>query len=444
MSKFIDFRQHFAKEIKAMSDSPIKPINNLLFSKHIVVDHSSIRSREHSFAMASISTYPIIEGVQQGEPNCDKVGIVRFTNATLIALGDGCGWGTKSSIAARQAVYTSLDTIIEKSQSLTTVKSVAELLVDIAELAQQSIFKTRISSQEGVGTTTLTLSFTFSTLKDKIKTVALCIGDSKLYHYNSKNKTVKSCFGERHKTVDKTSVCLSCLGDAGGGLPALRGSGLLCFDVQENDCLIAATDGMYDNFEPSIIMQKMHAKDALNKILGQRIQQCANLCLCVESLCNYVIEVTEKTRQFHQNNPRQRRPDGLPGKLDHTTIALVCVEKVNKDVGLVDRYEPPQFKTLVPQTQISRVLHSKSFGEKDRVTVVPVKQVGRLTPVECEGTLSPPKPHERGSSGDSTKESLFTLIKHKVGTFTPPKRTPCITSTSVTPRMYRENISDAN
>ncbi|BFU19571.1 hypothetical protein EHI8A_053120 [Entamoeba histolytica HM-1:IMSS-B] len=412
----INFKKIFQKEIKTIPKKEIKRINNKQYSKHLITDALSIKSRDQHFAMASISTYPIINGVKQGEPNCDKAGIVRFSNATFIALADGCGWGDKPSFAAKLAVTSSLEFVISNITTVSTLRESASLLVETIANAHQIICS---SYPNNNAQTTLLVALSFTLIDEQQVTVVLSVGDCRLFHYSLRECKVKKIVGTGHHSIDETKECIAALGNNQLGTDIINGSQLAVCECEEGDLIFALTDGMYDNFDPTIIKEKKPYDQLLNEILGIRIKRSANLNSLVEELCSYTIGITQTVREFHQNNPTKRRRDGLPGKLDHSTIIVYSINIHNLDIGLVDKYSPELFKTLKPLETKKPLVHSISFDE----------QHSPLMPLHSDPVRT---------IKNSSKISIHSV---RLNTFSPPRTalndhyTPCLT-----PRIYRDVV----
>jgi hypothetical protein len=76
-----------------------------------------------------ISTYPHVPAkpLRDGDPICDRIGVVGFENRCIVTLTDGCNWGAKARDASLRANDTFLK-VMEEHVQVCTTRSSAYLL----------------------------------------------------------------------------------------------------------------------------------------------------------------------------------------------------------------------------------------------------------------------------------------------------------------------------
>ncbi|KAL7716617.1 PPM-type phosphatase domain-containing protein [Entamoeba marina] len=350
----------FKKDIKTIKSLPIQQVNTSNYSKHIACDSLTIRGRDQSFAYVSFSTYPIINGNKQGEPNCDRVGCMRFNNASVSVVADGCGWGPNPCMAADLAISTSFDYILNKIGTCLTTYDIALMLVDTVVDVQNTIFN-QSSRLFDSASCTILITVTITTTTNEICTIILSIGDCRAFLYEPQKCNTIPLNGKWHKNVLKTP---SCGGRIGYEEPCLKGCELKLINTKEDDYIICTSDGFYDNFDCKICGVDIEQQFYLNDIMSSRLQQSANLLDFVERISDYLINSTQNLRNFHSCH-RKVRQDGLVGKLDHSSLIIYQTTTHNFDVGLIDIISPNILNTLYPDNVSHQRIRSRSFDLRD-------------------------------------------------------------------------------
>ncbi|KAL7714409.1 PPM-type phosphatase domain-containing protein [Entamoeba marina] len=363
----------FKKDLKSIQNISIQPIQNTHYSRNTATDPFTIRGRDQSFALSSFSTYPIIDGVKQGEPNCDHVGCLRFTNSSVAVIADGCGWGSKSSLAAHISVESSLDYIQMNIQKCRTTHDIGELLIKTIIEAHTKIIEQNGKEMER-GTCTILISISITTTENTMKTLLISIGDCKAMIYSNKTNECQSITGKWHKTFQCTTQCG---GRIGGNEMILKGSELKMISNEQDDIILCMTDGFYDNITPTICGINKEQQELLNEVISKRIDVSANLLDFIENISQYLIQETSELREFHSVSRRVRH-QGLKGKLDHSTIMVYRITQENDDIDLIDIISPEIYKSLYPYHLKQPRVRSRSFDLKDIQSVNQFKYVHSL------------------------------------------------------------------
>ena len=147
------FKSYFRHAVKQLPHTAVEPIDASLHTLTIQDTRPyKIVGRDSEFAMSSISTYPVIAGVKQGEPLADRVAIERYRNATFAAVCDGCGWGTRAAGAASVAAESALDYVSRNLAAAVTVRALGRLLVRAACWAHDTVGCRRLTRRSSSGT----------------------------------------------------------------------------------------------------------------------------------------------------------------------------------------------------------------------------------------------------------------------------------------------------
>ena len=193
-----------------------------------------------------------------GDPIADVFAIVARPSSAILALADGCNWGQKPLKAARCAVKGCIEflnkTLFDDETMPRDTQALAMLIRKSFDVAQELII------QYDGATTTLSVAVTCE-MEAPIhnKSWALCVvsvGDSPCLVWKHKREVVEEVTSvvEEGKERDLRD-CGGCLGANVGTQPDL--SNLMCYfvPVARNDVVFLASDGVFDNFDPVILLQ---------------------------------------------------------------------------------------------------------------------------------------------------------------------------------------------
>ena len=347
-----EFIKHYKSQLKSIPKTEIETIKSENVVFHIGVE-KQIDGYDQSFAMTSFNTYPILKGVKQGEPNCDSIGIIRFDNATVMIITDGCGWGMSSQQASKIALKTIGDNIIHQLPEKTTLRSVGELLIDATYSAHCEIVE-KLKEQKK-GSTTILIACYINAMKPQL--LVYSIGDCQCFIYDdNKNKCI-AIDPKWNRSVSSTKDCGGGIGFYNEMNPEIKHSFIKMIDINENDIVIVTTDGFSDNFD-------CYKQQTLDTIISTRLQQSANLIDFVEMISTYVIGMTDAVRKFHETNPKRIRDSSVVGKVDHATLGVFKIENENIKREIINHCNPTIFSSLYSHQQQSGLIsQNKSISE---------------------------------------------------------------------------------
>ncbi|KAG8185356.1 hypothetical protein JTE90_005483 [Oedothorax gibbosus] len=187
-----------------------------------------------------------------GNPIADAFAIVMRENSALLVLADGVNWGEKSCLAARCAIHGCINYLNkvlyrEGAGDLTTLDIYVSLLRSFSE-AHNLIL------QEN-GTLTTLCAVVVAQLKRSNKFIACAcnVGDSLAYIYSPK-------YGVREITQGSHDIyamrdmrdALGALGPVDGINPELSNLTVSMSELEADDIVFLASDGISDNFDPVV------------------------------------------------------------------------------------------------------------------------------------------------------------------------------------------------
>jgi len=304
-------------------------------------------------AAQTISTYPHFEGQTErdGDPICDYFAINIYNDRLIVAVADGCGWGSKPRAAATNGTKSFMDYVSKHVEDAKTVKDASIILLDGMEEAHNAIITDKENYWE-VGTTTLIAGVIMPLVDEKQSHGFLftSIGDSKAFHYNHKSKvTIDLSKGSRPNWADPTD----CGGRMGpqldGGKPDLRNLSIAFQPCEEGDLFLIVSDGIHDNLDPqylgkpptevSISKNKWEdvdpnvaeeARDSYRQNFITKFIETNNgdpQAIATDILKHCQV-VTQSSRDFMLSNIGKKLPSDYvlyPGKMDHTTCVIFKV-----------------------------------------------------------------------------------------------------------------------
>lgn len=217
------------------------------FAKIIGPKDEKLEIISNVIAAKSVSNYPIIDGIRQGDPIADRFQVVYFPNLCIFALADGCGWGSAAQDAASRAVSSFTQYMTDLIPELTSSQRCGRYLLRAFASAHNAIL-TSTEDPEFAGSTTM-LGGLALPLEDKSQwiTIFASLGDCKGFHWSCKTGEIKDLTpGSRQTLAD--------VRDPGGRLgpsqtlnPDLRNLQLHCVTCFEDDILSFVSDGIHDN-----------------------------------------------------------------------------------------------------------------------------------------------------------------------------------------------------
>lgn len=314
---------------------------------------------ESTLSTRSISTYPLLPGGEKdGDPIADRLYVQRHENQALLAVADGCNWGKRPQMAARNAVA-ALSTYFNSRQGdIQDTHDAGHFLLRSFAEAHHSIVLGKEDIWEA-GTTTL-LGILVLELEQKDgntpKWGLLCgsVGDCKAFHINMKTREILDITSGNRDNVKDSRDPGGRLGPyEGHGWPDLRNLRLYFSPAEENDIIVVVSDGVHDNLDPQTLgkfptdldlpnkswdeltLDGVHKAKAayMKKLLGGLIfseGEEVTPASITESLMKHCWNVTSKSREFMEKNPNKKQPTdyvGFPGKMDHTTCITFVIGK---------------------------------------------------------------------------------------------------------------------
>lgn len=192
------------------------------------------------------------------------------------------------------------------------------------------------------------------------------VGDCKAFVYSPATRTARDITKQNRAASSSARDCGGRLGPykEDSGEPDLRNLDLRCELIDEGDIIIAVSDGVHDNLDPSMLgwtPSELHlagstwdeippeaAEAAKAKFREQRLANLLHtsgtpdertghvpLVEMCNSLVEYCMATTEKSRQFMQKHPALELPEDYtlyPGKMDHTTCVCVKVGSASSEL----------------------------------------------------------------------------------------------------------------
>eukprot|EP01089_Gocevia_fonbrunei_P000692 TRINITY_DN10683_c0_g3_i2.p1 TRINITY_DN10683_c0_g3~~TRINITY_DN10683_c0_g3_i2.p1 ORF type:complete len:457 (-),score=92.91 TRINITY_DN10683_c0_g3_i2:66-1436(-) len=338
----------------------------------------------------SSSTYPInikkkqrcdregveFNGEKMGDPICDSFGIHIHPSLTLLAVADGCNWGSKPCEAAHNACRFFLEYVSEKlideKHSIQTVKQLTFYILRAFAATQTRILEVPQNRGQdifGTGTTTLlgaavakVSSEELGRFKSKWIFIALSLGDCKAFLYKQQEDIITDI--TQHSRPNESDVS-----DPGGRLgpsnkdgdPDLRNLAIFLSGCEENDIVFLLSDGVYDNFDPEFLglrpkevnLDVENWKDAdkeeshkarllyRNTLLLDVVKAGKKTVevtpeLITNNLMEHCKTVTKLSRRWVKENPDARMPNDrtqFKGKMDHVTCAAARVGTLSQEEG---------------------------------------------------------------------------------------------------------------
>lgn len=303
----------------------------------------------------SVSTYPKLpSGDKDGDPIADKLFVQMHDNRAMVAVADGCNWGKRPQMAARDAVAAMSLYLADKQSMIHTLQDAGHYLLRSFAEAHKRI----VSGKEDIweaGTTTLigVLCLELESAEGEPKWGVLCasVGDCKAFIASRTMKDVIDVTnGNRNNVLDGRDPGGRLGPYVGQGWPDLRNLRLYFSPCEVNDIILIMSDGVHDNLDPQTLGKipadlKLPNKsweelnhDSLLKIKSDFMKDL--LCELVFSqtditpstitdrLISHCLEATRKSREYMEEDTSRKQPMdyiAFPGKMDHTTCVTFLV-----------------------------------------------------------------------------------------------------------------------
>ena len=305
-----------------------------------------------------------------GEPIADVFAIVVRENSAILALADGASWGKKARLAARCAVHSAVTYVTENMDRLKATpvsRTLANILRESMDIAQDCILKHHATL------TTLSVAVVCEMTSVNWGLYVASVGDSPVYVYCPCTKEIWEATIGCHPESGIRDVQLSggALGPAIGTLADMENFTLAYMPVYPGDIVFLTSDGISDNFLPSILWPSSDGSKRTDKMESSYVFVTQDMCSPIKPCCenvpqmrallqrhqellqhnmsaqtvtaclvNFTVETTNDKRCFRsdcldQNIHIKRKMNEdedfakyakqVPGKLDHATIVAYTV-----------------------------------------------------------------------------------------------------------------------
>ena len=286
-----------------------------------------------------------------GDPVADVFGVVAYCNGSILSVADGVNWGEKSRLSARCAVHESLRYLEDTMERAQTTQEVVAYILRSFDAAQKMIIKKEATM------TTLCTACVCQVEDGRWGLCVVIVGDSLMFVYSPSTGRVREVTGASHASDGRD------LREAGGALGPSDGynpdlGNLTCSFtfLDPGDIVFGTTDGVSDNFDPVVTMQRGHGNERsgasampqvdrsegvqarMAKILNDEMPSGRVDCAkdLVIALLGHTVNQTEGKRRCLEaandarDNPGLERDfvqksHSMPGKLDHAAVVAVEV-----------------------------------------------------------------------------------------------------------------------
>jgi len=307
----------------------------------------------------SVSTYPMVTDRKtgkvgrDGEPNADCLYACVYHNRAILAVADGCNWGTRSAKASHDALEGLSSYLTSHEAEMTTLQHTGHLLLRAICESNKKVYSAGTELWQ-IGTTTLLCGVVAEVIKDEAKDehewfwICASVGDCKVMLWN--------CASGRVTDITRDNRCAD-MRDPGGRLgpyagkdPDLRNLALYFRVVKPGDILVLCSDGVYDNFDPVFLGKtprdiglsyddwKSVPDDVVERSKESFVTNYAAGLLkplsrvtpttLADTWIKHAVQQTSGARRFMEENPGKRQPNDyqqFPGKMDHTSALAYLV-----------------------------------------------------------------------------------------------------------------------
>jgi serine/threonine protein phosphatase PrpC len=369
----VDFELFSKQQVKVQKPDPTKPVfltftHHLALPQHITVapptssiilaemtgpidDIDGEKKSISGIASAIVSTtYPRLPHHlhREGTPICDFYHFEAYSDHIIVALADGCNWGLKSWLAARNAITAFVRYVRENISSAVNTQKVGLVLLHALEEAHRNVIA---NSHEiwNVGQTTILGGVVLPVVEGTTTTsdrvfISLTLGDCKSFYFSSLSQDFEDLSLLFRNDILSTM-------DPGGrigpyhpdGSPDLRNLSLSYTICNENDVLVLCTDGVHDNLDPQTLgippesggdwdhkgeRSELMVTSAKARFSQQWLKK--NILKCNQSptpheisttLTEHSLTATKKGRDYMEVSSARLKSDytEYPGKMDHAT-----------------------------------------------------------------------------------------------------------------------------
>jgi len=304
----------------------------------------------------SVSTYPKLPtGEKDGEPIADRLFVQVHENRAMVAVADGCNWGKRPQMAARDAVAALSWYLTDKQEMIKDLQDAGHYLLRSFAEAHKRIVAGKEDIWEA-GTTTLigVLCLELEPAQEgdpKWGILCASVGDCKAFIATRGGKDVVDVTsGNRNNVLDGRDPGGRLGPYVGQGWPDLRNLRLYFSPCEADDLVMIMSDGVHDNLDPQTLGKipadlKLPNKswdelthDSLMKVKSEYMRgllkdiifakEEINPGLITERVISHCLEVTRKSREYMEEDPARKQPMdyiAYPGKMDHTTCVTFIV-----------------------------------------------------------------------------------------------------------------------
>lgn len=307
----------------------------------------------------SVSTYPHLpSGEKDGDPIADRLFVQIHENRAFFAVADGCNWGKRPQMAARDAVSAVSGYLTGKQEMIRDLQDAGHYLLRSFSEAHKRIVAGKEDIWEA-GTTTLisVLCLELEPVEEgdpKWGLLCASVGDCKAFiACNSRKEVIDVTAGNRNNVVDGRDPGGRLGPYVGHGWPDLRNLRLYFAPCEADDIVLVMSDGVHDNLDPQTLgkvpgdlniptlswgtwdeiphdtllkIKSDYMRGLLAELIFEREE--ASPSSITDRLINHCLEVTRKAREFMESNPNKKQPTDyieFPGKMDHTTLVTFIV-----------------------------------------------------------------------------------------------------------------------
>eukprot|EP00026_Physarum_polycephalum_P008687 Phypoly_transcript_08783.p1 GENE.Phypoly_transcript_08783~~Phypoly_transcript_08783.p1 ORF type:complete len:354 (+),score=61.95 Phypoly_transcript_08783:206-1267(+) len=304
----------------------------------------------------SVSTYPTFPtGERDGEPIADSLFVQVHENRAMVAVADGCNWGKRPQMAAKDAVAALSTYLSDKQDLIQDLQDAGHYLLRSFAEAHKRIVAGKEDIWEA-GTTTLIGSLILElepTQEGDPQWGLLCVsvGDCKAFIAKRNTKEVIDVTsGNRNNVMDGRDPGGRLGPYVGHGWPDLRNLRLYFSPCEADDIILIMSDGVHDNLDPQTL-GKLPADlalpnkaweelthDSLLKVKAEYMKKLLRDIIfhqddpspskITDRLITHCLEVTRKSREYMEEDMGRKQPMDYieyPGKMDHTTCVTFVV-----------------------------------------------------------------------------------------------------------------------
>ncbi|XP_052829957.1 PP2C-like domain-containing protein CG9801 isoform X1 [Octopus bimaculoides] len=357
--------------------------------------------RAYGLCISLYDQHPIY-GKMSGDPIADAFAICCRKNNAIMLIADGVNWGEKSRLAARCALYGSMEYINRKLFQEKTQPASTQEALEILRTSMDAAHRTILKKEGGLTTLCVCLICPVYNSAD----FAVCcvnVGDSFAYVF-SKNNGIREITVGSHDVASERDIrdAGGAIGPVDGENPELQNLTCSLTFVNKGDVVFLTTDGISDNFDPVVTKvaiprkntdnnsndalpttpdtfedkpmmepqeRHIYALKEMERIIHEHELLTEETCSAQElcgALVQHVLTLTDSKRKILENpelyrkkkmtsKERKRRDSQIveqmskaPGKLDHASI-------VAYEVGICGEDEEEEEIELIKESNSVKV-----------------------------------------------------------------------------------------